>query len=185
MQIPYEMTWLEGDLRNDYLQDLQIVQKFAALNRQAILDELLRGMKWKVQEVFQSFHNYIDISGKEMILRKGAVSAQKGEDVMIPINMRDGILLGRGLGNEEWNYSAPHGSGRIMKREEVKQRFTVSNFRAEMKGIYCSCIGKDTLDEAPFAYRGIAEIKKYLSDTIEIQEVLKPVYNYKAGMTGR
>lgn len=115
----------------------------------------------------------------------GAVSAQKGEHVIISINMRDGILLGRGLGNEEWNYSAPHGSGRIMKREDVKQRFTVSNFRVEMKGIYCSCIGKDTLDEVPFAHRGIAEIEKYLSHTVEIQEILKPVYNYKAGTAGR
>lgn len=126
-------------------------------------------------------HNYIEDGGDGRILRKGAISARKGEQLIIPINMKDGILLGTGIGNADWNYSAPHGAGRIMKREEVKKRFTVSRFKAEMKGIYCSCMDKDTLDEAPFAYRGIQEITEQVADTMEIQKILKPVYCFKAG----
>lgn len=181
IQVPYELTYLEAELMEEYLHDIQIVQEFAALNREAILDELVKGMKWKAEEVYSSVHNYIDLSGKEKILRKGAVSAKEGEKVVIPINMRDGIILGNGIGNEEWNRSAPHGAGRLMKREDVKSRYTVSQFKAEMKGIYCSCIGKDTLDEAPFAYRGLEEIREAVKDTVKITEILKPVYNYKAG----
>lgn len=180
-QVPYELTYLEGSLREEYLHDMEILQEFASLNRSIILDELARGMKWKVQEVFSSVHNYVDISDGTPILRKGAVSARKGEQVILPVNMRDGVLLGTGLGNEDWNYSAPHGAGRLLKRDFVKHKFTVSDFKAEMKGIYCSCIGKDTLDEAPFAYRSLEEIKGQIADTVEIKERLRPVYNFKAG----
>lgn len=181
IQIPYELTYLEGQLKEEYIHDVQIVQEFAQLNRKAILDELVKGMKWKVEELHSIVHNYIDFSGKEPILRKGAISAKKGEKVAIPINMRDGILLGEGLENEEWNQSAPHGSGRIMKREDIKANYTVSQFKAEMKGIYCSCIGKDTLDEAPFAYRAIEEIAEGIKETVEIHKRIIPVYNFKAG----
>lgn len=191
ISVPYELTYLEGDLMEEYLQDIQIVQEFAELNRAAILDELTKGMKWKIGEVISSVHNYIDVpedgeieknhKGKEGLLRKGAVSAKAGETVIIPVNMRDGILLGMGLGNEDWNQSAPHGAGRLMKREEVKSRYTVSQYKAEMKGIYSSCINKDTLDEAPFAYRGIEEIEEAVKDTVEIRDILKPVYSFKAG----
>lgn len=181
IQIPYELTWLEGELLEAYLHDMQIVQERAALNRDAILDELVRGMKWKIEEVYSCVHNYIDLSGEEIILRKGAVSAHVGEKVIIPVNMRDGIILGEGLGNMEWNESAPHGAGRLMKREEVQSRYTVSQFKMQMKGIYCSCIGKDTLDEAPFAYREIEEIKEKIKETVRITKILKPVYNFKAG----
>ena len=146
-----------------------------------MLDVLVKGMKWKVQKVWSSVHNYIDISGGEPVIRKGAVSAKKQENVIIPINMRDGILIGEGLGNPDWNQSAPHGAGRIFKREDVRQKYTVSQFKAEMQGIYCSCIGKETLDEAPFAYRGIEEIKEAVADTVKIRKILKPVYNFKAG----
>ena len=180
-EIPYELTYLEGELRDAYLEDLQTVQEFAELNRKVMLDELVKGMKWKITEVFSSIHNYVDLSGSVPIIRKGAVSALKGENVIIPVNMRDGIILGKGLGNADWNYSAPHGAGRIMKREDVKQKHTVSEFKKEMKGIFSSCIGADTLDEAPFAYRGIEEILEAVKDTVEIKEILKPVYNYKAG----
>lgn len=180
-QVPYELTYLEGSLREDYLHDMQVLQEFASLNRGIILDELERGMKWKVQEVFSSVHNYVDVSHSTPILRKGAVSAREGERVILPVNMRDGILLGVGLGNEDWNYSAPHGAGRLIKRDSVKHKFTVSDFKAEMKGIYCSCIGKDTLEEAPFAYRSLEELKGQIADTVEIQQRLRPVYNYKAG----
>lgn len=115
------------------------------------------------------------------MLRKGAISAKKNEQVIIPINMRDGIILGTGLRNTNWNCSAPHGSGRIMKREDVKNSFTVSSFKSEMKGIYTSCIGKDTLDEAPFAYRPMDEIAEVISDTVTINKIIRPVYNFKAG----
>lgn len=181
IHIPYEMTWVDSELMKMYLSDLQIVQKYAVLNREAILDEIVKGMKWKVQEVIDCIHNYVDISKESLILRKGAVSAKNGENVIIPINMRDGIILGKGLGNAEWNYSAPHGAGRILKRENVKNMFTVNDFKKEMKGIYTSCIVKDTLDEAPFAYRNIDEIVGAIKDTVEIEKILKPAYNYKAG----
>lgn len=115
------------------------------------------------------------------MLRKGAISAKKDERVIIPINMCDGILLGTGLGNTEWNCSAPHGSGRIMKRKEVKQNFTVSTFKSKMKGIYSSCISKETLDEAPFAYRDLEDIADVIGETVTIDRILRPVYNFKAG----
>ena len=187
IDIPYEITWLEGQLMDDYLHDLQLVQHFASLNREIILDELVKGMKWKVIDSYECIHNYVDASSETIdtfgssILRKGAISAKAGEKVIIPINMRDGILLGTGLGNAKWNCSAPHGSGRIMKREDVKNRFTVSSFKSEMKGIYSSCISKDTLDEAPFAYRAIEEITEVIGDTVTIDSIIRPVYNFKAG----
>lgn len=185
IQVPYELTWLEGKLKETYLHDLQVVQEFAALNRETILDELAKGMKWKFMDVFSSVHNYVDCStvssDGSIILRKGAVSAKRGETVVIPVNMCDGIIVGTGLGNDDWNHSAPHGAGRVFNRSDVKQNFTVSGFKAEMKGIYCSCIGKDTLDEAPFAYRRLEEIEIAVSGTVKVQKILRPVYNYKAG----
>ena len=175
------MTYLEGVLMRDYLHDLQVVQKYADLNRRAILDELGKGMKWKPEEILSCIHNYIEDAAGEGILRKGAISAKKGELVLIPINMKEGILLGTGKGNGEWNFSAPHGAGRLMNRETVRQRFTVLDYKKQMKGIYTTCIGKDTLDEAPFAYRCMDDIKKNIVDTVDIKEILTPVYNYKAG----
>lgn len=179
IQVPYEMVYLEKELLQEYLNDVSVVQEFAALNREAILDELARGMKWKVEEVTTSAHNYVAVSGTEKLLRKGAVSAQAGEPVVIPVNMRDGILLCQGKGNEDWNYSAPHGAGRVLKRKDVKEHYTVSRFKQEMKGIYCSCIGSSTLDEAPFAYRGLEEIQAAVGDTVTVKKRLKPVYCYK------
>ena len=180
-EVPYELTWLEGELMERYLADVRVVQDFAQLNREIILWEILKEMKLKVAESFSSVHNYVDELQGERILRKGAISAKEGERVIIPINMRDGVLLGTGKGNADWNYSAPHGSGRSMRRDEVKNRYTVSSFKSEMKGIYCSCIGADTLDEAPFAYRSVDQIRKHIEDTVEITHALKPVYNFKAG----
>ena len=116
-----------------------------------------------------------------MILRKGAIAAHEGEKVLIPINMRDGIILGTGLGNAEWNCSAPHGSGRVYRRSEVDSHYTVSEFKKAMKGIYSSCINKDTLDESPFAYRSLDDIAGVIKDTVKIEKIIKPVYNYKAG----
>ena len=185
----YEMTCLTGELMDDYLHDIKIIQEFARLNRDAIIDSIVNGMKWKVQDTFTCTHNYVDFSGVEdrsseddrPILRKGAISAREGERVIIPINMRDGIILGTGLGNADWNYSAPHGAGRIYKRSEVAEHHTVSEFKKAMNGIYSICINKETLDESPFAYRGIDDIAAVIGDTVKIEKIIKPVYNYKAG----
>lgn len=185
--IPYELTWLEGELREAYLHDTAILQEYAELNRQIILSEILKGMKWKPSETYSCVHNYIATDAKTVarfrvpILRKGAISAMEGEKVIIPINMRDGTILGTGLGNMEWNCSAPHGAGRIHKREDVRQKYTLSAYKAEMKGIHSMSINADTLDEAPFAYRNIRDISNAISDTVKIDKVLKPVYNFKAG----
>lgn len=181
IEIPYEITYLEGELMDAYLHDLQIVQEFAALNREIMITEITKGMKWKILDFHTCIHNYVDFTTDTPIIRKGAISAKKEEPVIIPINMRDGILLGTGLGNPDWNFSAPHGAGRIMKREDVKANYTVAAFKNAMKGIYSSCISKDTLDEAPFAYRDIDAIKEVIQDTITIDKVIRPIYNFKAG----
>lgn len=181
VEVPYEMTYLEDGLMEAYLHDLMIVQEFAERNRAAMMDVILKGMKWKADERYSCVHNYVQKISDGGMLRKGAISAQRGEKVIIPINMRDGIILGTGLGNTEWNESAPHGAGRILKREDVGKRYTVSSYKAEMKGIYSSCINKDTLDEAPFAYRRLAEIQQAISETVKTDQILHPVYNYKAG----
>lgn len=181
LQVPYEMTWLEETLMQDYLQDLMVVQEYAELNREIILNQLVKGMKWKVQEFQSCVHNYVEEEEQGLMLRKGAISAKVGENVIIPINMRDGVILGKGLGKEEWNRSAPHGSGRILKRSDVAGEFTVSGFKKSMAGIYCSCIGKDTLDESPFAYRGVEEIAEAIKNTVAIEKIIRPIYNFKAG----
>jgi RNA-splicing ligase RtcB len=179
--IPYEMTYLSGELMEDYLHDLSIVQDYADLNRRVIASEIIKGMKWKEKETVTCIHNCVDFSAPVPMLRKGAISARRGEDVIIPINMRDGVILGKGKGNTDWNNSAPHGSGRIASREVTVNSHTVSEFKASMKGIYSTCISKETLDEAPFAYRGIDYIREAIEDTVSIIEILKPVYNYKGG----
>ena len=179
--IPYELTYLTGHLMNDYIHDVQVIQAFAELNRQAILDEVVRGMKLKVTDSFSTIHNYIEPYGNQYMLRKGAISAKQGERMIVPINMKDGALLCTGKGNIDWNESAPHGSGRIMNRENVKSRFTVSQFKSEMKGIYSNNISALTLDEAPFAYRKLQHITDYIGETAEINELLHPIYNFKAG----
>ena len=178
VDLPYYLSYLEGEARNAYMEDVQVLNAYAELNRQIIAREIMKGMKWKEEEMFSVAHNYLDAAG---ILHKGSISARKGERVLIPVNMKEGILLGEGKGSEEWNNSAPHGSGRRMKREDVRSCHTVSEFKKEMKGIYSSCVGADTLDEAPFAYRSLAEIAGRIRDTVQITEILKPVYNYKAG----
>lgn len=175
--VPYELTYLEGDLMKNYLSDLEIVQEFAFLNRKIILEEICKGMKWKIEEIFNCTHNYVE----EKILRKGAISAKSGEVVMIPVNMRDGVIFGRGKGNLEWNNSAPHGAGRILKRTEVKNNHTLSEFKSAMKGIYSTSISKDTLNESPFAYRKIEDILPVIGDTVEVEKILKTIYNFKAG----
>lgn len=184
IEVPHPMTWLEGELMEDYIHDVGVAQEYARLNRDIVLTEILKGMKLKETERFSSTHNYIGSLSDTRVLRKGAASSAKGERVIIPVNMRDGVILGIGKGNPDWNESAPHGSGRSMRRDEVKSHYTVSAFKNEMKGIYCSCIGADTLDEAPFAYRAIGKLLGNIEDTVEIIHRLKPVYNFKAGGKG-
>ena len=182
IELPYELSWLEGNDKDAYIHDVMKASEYAALNRQAILDELAKGMKWKIEERYDCFHNYIrQGSSGDLLIRKGAISAEKDEKVIIPVNMRDGIILGIGKGNADWNCSAPHGAGRIGSRETISSTYTVSQYKKEMKGIYSTCIGKETLDEAPFAYRSLEYIKDAIKVTVTIRKVLHPVYNFKAG----
>ena len=180
--IPYETAYVEGPLMDDYLYDVKIAAQYASLNRKIILHEILKGMKWKEEERYESIHNYTgELPDGTRILRKGAASALEGEKVIIPVNMRDGVILGVGKGNPEWNFSAPHGSGRKIKRTEVQNSYTVSAFKKDMKGIYSSSVCAETLDEAPVAYRGIDEILDAVKETVDVKEIVKPVYNFKAG----
>ena len=172
------LAYLEGELFDAYLHDMRIVQKYADLNRKAIIKELEKRVKFKIIEQFTTVHNYIDL--EKMILRKGAISAQKGERILIPMNMRDGSLVCTGKGNEDWNFSAPHGAGRLMNRTAAKQSITLSQFEKSMKGIYSTTINKSTIDEAPSAYKPMEEIIANIGDTAEITEKIKPLYNFKA-----
>ncbi|MDD6990716.1 MAG: RtcB family protein [Oscillospiraceae bacterium] len=178
-KIPKHLAYVSGQLFKDYIHDMKIVQKYAALNRKAMMDEIIKGMKLTVTEQFTTIHNYIDTDN--MILRKGSVSAQSGEKLIIPINMRDGSLICIGKGNPDWNFSAPHGAGRLMSRGEAKQSFTVSEFKKQMTGIYTTSVGRGTLDECPMAYKGINDILENIDGTADIFEFIKPIYNFKAG----
>lgn len=177
--IPKNLAYVFGELFDMYIHDMKIVQEYAMLNRQAIIDEIVKGMKLHVVEQFTTIHNYIDT--ENMILRKGAVSAQKGEKLIIPINMRDGSLICIGKGNEDWNFSAPHGAGRLMSRSEAKNTFTVSEYKKQMDGIFSTSIGKGTLDECPMAYKSMDDIVDNISSTAEVVKIIKPIYNFKAG----
>lgn len=177
--IPKHLAYAEGEIFKKYIHDMKIVQKFAEINRQAMMDEIIKGLGLHVIEQFSTIHNYIDT--ENMILRKGAVSAQKDEKLIIPINMCDGSLICRGKGNPDWNYSAPHGSGRLMSRSEAKQSFTVSQFKKVMKNVYSTSICQGTLDECPMAYKPIEAITENINDTVDIVDVIKPIYNFKAG----
>ena len=179
--IPRQLAYVSGALFDQYIHDMKIVQRFAELNRQAMMDEIVKGMKLHVEEQFTTIHNYIDTDA--MILRKGAVSAKAGEQILIPINMRDGSLLCVGKGNEDWNCSAPHGAGRLMSRGEAKQTFTVSEFKKQMDGIYTTSVGRATLDECPMAYKGMEDILENIGPTAEVTRIIRPVYNFKAGDT--
>lgn len=177
--IPRQLAYVSGDLFRQYIHDMKIIQAYAMLNRQAMMDEIVKGMKLHVEEQFTTIHNYIDTDA--MILRKGAVSARDGEKLLIPINMRDGSLICTGKGNDDWNQSAPHGAGRLMSRSAAKENFTVSEFKKQMSGIYTTSVSKDTLDECPMAYKGMDDIVNNIGDTVRIDRVIKPVYNFKAG----
>ena len=178
-QIPKTLAYVSGALFEAYIHDMKIIQAYARLNRQAMMDELVKGMKLHVAEQFTTVHNYIDTEA--MILRKGAVSAKHGEKLLIPVNMRDGSLLCVGKGNNDWNQSAPHGAGRLMSRSQAKKTWTVSEFKKQMKGIYTTSVHAGTLDECPMAYKGMEDIVRNIGPTADVVKVIRPVYNYKAG----
>ena len=177
--IPRQLAYVSGELFEQYIHDMKIVQIYAELNRRAMMDEMIKGMGLHVAEQFTTIHNYIDTEA--MILRKGAVSAKKGEKLIIPINMRDGSLICTGKGNDDWNQSAPHGAGRLMSRSAAKETFTVSEFKNQMRGIFTSSVNRGTLDECPMAYKGMDDIVNNIGDTVDILQVIKPIYNFKAG----
>jgi tRNA-splicing ligase RtcB len=173
-----ELAFLTNEDFKNYMFDMKLTQGFATENRKTMAKIILKEAGLTEVECFETIHNYIDF--KRMILRKGAVSAEKGEVLLIPINMRDGSLLCVGKGNEDWNYSAPHGAGRLMSRSKAKELIDLDDFKNSMTDIYSSSVGQSTLDEAPQAYKSIDEIKSAITDTVEIIDVLKPLYNFKA-----
>lgn len=178
LEVPSELCWLYGKFLDDYLYDIKICQSFANRNREKIAEIIMDKANLHGVDAFHTIHNYIDTD--EMILRKGAIAAHNGEKVLIPINMRDGSILAIGKGNKEWNYSAPHGAGRIMSRTEAKNSLSMDNYLHSMEGIYTTSVNEATLDESPMAYKSIDEILSVIDDTAEVVEVLKPVYNFKA-----
>lgn len=177
-KVTNDNPYLTGDDFNGYLHDMDIAQRFASANRKAMRNNIFNYMNWDKIEEFETIHNYIDLNN--MILRKGAISAKKDELVIIPINMRDGSILARGLGNSDWNYSAPHGAGRVMSRTAAKKTVNLEEFKDTMKGVWTESISAKTLDEAPFVYKDLQEIIGNTKETIEVLEVLKVLYNYKA-----
>lgn len=176
--MPRELCYLYGRFMEDYLHDINICQQFAKRNREKMAEILLEKTGLTGFDAFHTVHNYIDID--EMILRKGSVSAKKGEKLLIPINMRDGSLICKGKGNEDWNNSAPHGAGRIMSRSAAMEQLTMAEYQEQMKGIYTTCVNPLTLDESPMAYKSINEIIKNIEPTAEIFAHIKPIYNFKA-----
>jgi RNA-splicing ligase RtcB len=176
--IPEDLCFLYGPYLEDYLHDVEVCQRFARRNREKMAEILLERTGIAAGEAFHTIHNYIDT--EEMILRKGAIAAHAGEKVLIPINMRDGSVLAVGKGNAEWNYSAPHGAGRIMSRKAAKDRLSLEEYRETMKGIYTTSVNEATLDEAPMAYKSLDDIIDVIRDSVDIIDVMKPVYNFKA-----
>lgn len=177
--LPKDLCYLEGKYREMYLHDMKICQEYASLNRCYIARTILLNMGMQIyQKHFETIHNYI--SFEDNIVRKGAISAKKGEKVLIPINMRDGSIIAIGKGNEDWNNSAPHGAGRIMSRMKAKETFKLDDFKESMKGIYTTSVVEETIDEAPFVYKPMQEIIDNIQDTVEIQKIIKPIYNFKA-----
>ena len=178
LNIPKDLTYVQGRLFDEYIHDMQLTQRFALLNRKAMTQVILEGMGLTEVERFTTIHNYIDT--ESMILRKGSVSAKKGEKLLIPINMRDGSLICIGKGNEDWNFSAPHGAGRLMSRKAAFMNLSVEQYKEEMQGVFSTCVTFDTLDESPMAYKSMDEIVNAITPTAEIVERITPLYNFKA-----
>ena len=177
-QVPEDLCYVSGEALEDYLHDVEICQRFARRNREKMAEVLLGRTGMTAGEAFHTIHNYIDT--EEMILRKGAIAAHKGEKVLIPINMRDGSVLAVGKGNPEWNYSAPHGAGRLMSRRAAREQLDMKEYRETMKGIYTTSVNASTLDEAPMAYKSLEDIIDVIRESVDVIEVLKPIYNFKA-----
>ena len=180
-KLPKDLCYLEGKDREDYLHDMKLCQDFAVLNREEIANTILSFFNYLLNYVnyFHTIHNYINF--EDNIVRKGSISARKGERVIIPMNMRDGCIIGIGKGNEDWNYSAPHGAGRTMSRNIARQKVSMEEFKNSMNGIYTTSVSEETIDESPMAYKPMEEIIKYIEPTIEIEKIIKPIYNFKAG----
>jgi len=176
--IPKDLCYLEGEMRKNYLHDMGYCQYFAVMNRAWIAEKIVRKMGLEMVNAFETVHNYIDM--RSNIVRKGAVSAEKGKRLLIPINMRDGCIIGIGKGNEDWNCSAPHGAGRIMSRMEAKAILHIDEYKETMSGIYTTSVCVETIDEAPMAYKPMQEIVDCTGDTVEIERIIKPAYNFKA-----
>ena len=177
--LPKELCYLEGKYRDMYLHDMRICQTYATINRGEIAKTILKKYGiYNNQNYFETIHNYIDF--EDNIVRKGAIRAKKGERVIIPMNMRDGSIIAIGKGNEDWNNSAPHGAGRIMSRIQAKKTFQLDEFVKSMKGIYTTSVVDETIDEAPFVYKPMQQILENIKDTVEIEKIIKPIYNFKA-----
>lgn len=177
--IPDDLCYVYGQYLNDYLHDVEICQRFARRNRELMAEILLKKTGLTARDAFHTIHNYIDT--REMILRKGAIAAHEGERVLIPINMRDGSVLAVGKGNPEWNYSAPHGAGRVMSRTTAREKLDIEEYRREMSGVYTTSVSEGTLDEAPMAYKRLEDIIGVIRESVDVIEVLRPIYNFKAG----
>ena len=175
---PSDLCWLYGSFLEDYLYDVEICQRFARRSREKMAEIILERAGLTAVSSFHTIHNYIDTD--EMILRKGAIAAHEGELVLIPINMRDGSVLARGRGNEEWNFSAPHGAGRLMSRKAARETIDIEEYKKAMEGVYTTSVSAGTIDEAPMAYKSLEDIIDVISDTVDVIEVFKPVYNFKA-----
>ena len=177
---PSELDGISGDNFNDYIHDMQNTQQFASINRMAIAESILTkyyGLSLEDHEHFETVHNYI---GYDNILRKGAIAAYKGDLCLIPLNMRDGSLICIGKGNKDWNYSAPHGAGRVMSRGEARRKVSLVDFKKSMAGIYSTCVNESTIDESPFAYKSVDDIMPIIRDTVDIIKHIKPIYNFKS-----
>ena len=177
-KVDKDLAYVEGDDFNDYIHDMKIIQNYAHENRLMIADIIKEYMNFTYIDCFETLHNYIDTDN--MILRKGAVSAQLGERMIIPMNMRDGSLICIGKGKEDWNYSAPHGAGRIMSRSKAKKNIEIDEFKESMNGIYSTSVCNSTIDESPMAYKPMGEIIECIKDTVDIIKIIKPIYNFKA-----
>jgi RNA-splicing ligase RtcB len=176
--IPEDICWLYGSFLEDYLYDVKICQQFAKRSRELMAEIIIDRVGLTAGEGFHTIHNYIDT--EEMILRKGAIAAHDGEKVLIPINMRDGSVLAIGKGNPEWNYSAPHGAGRLMSRTKAKESLDMEEYKAEMSGVYSTSVNEATLDESPMAYKSLDDIIDVIKETVNIVDIMKPVFNFKA-----
>ena len=175
---PADLCWLYGQYMDDYLHDVDVCQRFAARNRVRMLVEILARTGLDASSEFHTVHNYIDVG--EMILRKGAIAAHAGETVLIPLNMRDGSIIAKGRGNEAWNNSAPHGAGRVMSRREARETLDLREYRTAMEGIYSTSVNERTIDEAPGAYKPIEDIIGPIAESVDIIDVMRPTYNFKA-----